>query len=504
MAALRAAAEALGLTFHLALAEVHEHWTADVSSGSRWRGRGGWEDRGDPEPGELIERGLVLDHWVDADDRQLPRDQLPVQEADTASFSATDESFLVDQEYEGYMGNYGETLDYWYRRAALVIQTAAAEEAGRFVSDFDAALADALALARQGRGSDLAARLHSATRALDVQRQRRGPALFAPYCQLAAALPDADQARGLMQGFDWIELRSDDARALAGLSVRRGEGWTADLIDAWTRPGDHWRRPGWRGADSFGVDDAGTRPPWPQPLPAFLEAGRAAGLSPALIERLLTRSHEALLAADTSLERLTPARRSTSLAARLQAICDLAAALRLHSSGTDGLALLVRHVLAHPLHYPLRRLRPLLQALPADGLDAVSTLHDQVLAALRQALATPERRADDYTVEGTEWVCRCADCKAVIGWAESAQATALTLAMPEARRRHVQENLAAAGAALDCTTLRQGSPHKLVISKAAGLHDSRQALRRSWEADLEALGVLAESRPGAARPKAQL
>jgi hypothetical protein len=48
------------------------------------------------------------------------------------------------------MGNYGETLDYWYRRAAPVIQTPLAEQAGRFVSDFDAALADALDLAGPG------------------------------------------------------------------------------------------------------------------------------------------------------------------------------------------------------------------------------------------------------------------------------------------------------------------------------------------------------------------
>jgi len=202
---------------------------------------------------------------------------------------------------------------------------------------------------------------------------------------------------------------------------------------------------------------------------------------------MLQRCQQALATADTSLSRLTPAQRSTSLASRLQALCDLATALRLASDVPDSADLLVRHVLSHPVLYPLRRLRPLVETLPDDGPVAAQVLRSAVLAALRQALATPERRADDHTLEDIDWVCRCADCNAVIRWAESAQAQSLTLAMPEARRRHVQESLSAAAATLVCTTLRQGSPHKLVIGKTSGLHDSRRELRRAWEGDLASM-----------------
>lgn len=68
VAALRAAAEALGLRVHLALAEVYEHWTA-FDGGRRGGGR---------QPEELIDRGIVLEHWVDANDKALPRDKLPI------------------------------------------------------------------------------------------------------------------------------------------------------------------------------------------------------------------------------------------------------------------------------------------------------------------------------------------------------------------------------------------------------------------------------------------
>lgn len=494
VAALRDAAEALGLTVLLALAEIHEQWSASVDGGGRRRGRGDWNDHSDPEPDELIDRDIVLNHWIDADDQVLNRKGLPVSEADTACFSETDASFLVNQEYEGYMGNYGETLEYWYRRAALVIQTPGAEETGRFVSDFDAALADALALAQKGRGDTLGSRLQAAHKALEAQRRQRGRALFAAYSKLAAALPDANQALGLMRGFNWIELRSADARALARLSTCRGEAWTAELIDAWTQGTDRWQRPGWQLAWSSGSDRGTAQPPWPQPMQPFLEAGIGAGLGHASIDRLLSRCHEALVPADASVASLAPASRSASLAGRLEALRDLAASLHLASHAANATTLLARHMQAHPLVYPLKHLRPLVQALPADGPPAVRALRDAVLKALHQALAQPERRADDPTVDDMEWVCRCADCSTVIQWAESAQAQALTLAMPEARRQHVQESLSAAAAPLVCTTQRQGSPHKLVISKSASLHASRQALRRAWESDLAAMAS-SDSRP---------
>lgn len=489
VAALRAAAEALGLSVHLALAEVHEQWSATEHRG-RWRGRGGRDDEGEPEPEELLDRGIVLNHWVDADDRALDRDELPVDDADTASFIDTDASFLVNQEYEGYMGNYGQTLDYWYRRAALVLQTPLAEQAGRFTSDFDAALADARVLARSGRGEELATRLHAAGPALQTQCGLRGRKLFAAYSQLAAALPEPEQARGLMAGFKWVQLLSADARKLARLAAVRGDAWAADLIDAWTQPKDLWQRPRWQLDQAVAADSDRALPPWPRPLSPFMDAGLDAGLSQGLIDRVLRRCREALEAADVALADLTPAVRSACLTSRLQALCDLATAGRRASPGADEQGALVGHVLAHPLLYPLIHLRPLVLVLPTAGPEAspVSALRAAVLAALRQALAAPERRADDHTVDGTEWVCRCADCSAVIHWAESAQGQALTLAMPEARRRHVQERLSAAAAPLLCTTLRQGSPHKLVVAKAAGLHERRQARRRAWDADWAALG----------------
>ena len=102
---MRAAAEALGLTVHLGLVEICQQWTATEDYSSRHRGSE------EPLPEDLIDESIAIDYWVGTDDRPLRRAALQVRRTDVDSFTDTDESFLVDEEYEGYMGNYGETIE---------------------------------------------------------------------------------------------------------------------------------------------------------------------------------------------------------------------------------------------------------------------------------------------------------------------------------------------------------------------------------------------------------
>ena len=483
VAALRAACEPLGLTVHLALAAIHEQWTAIEAHGER---RGG---AGAPEPDELIDEDMVLDFWIDADDRPLRRDALHVAPADIVSFTETGEDFLVDEAYESYMGNYGETLDYWYRRAALVIQTPLAAEASRFTTDFDAALADALALARGGRSDELSQRLLAAKEALRMQCQTRGRELLGSYAELAVALPNAAQANALCVGFAWTDLVPSDAAALARLARRWGTPWMQALLQALTARSMAWRVSDWSDKQNDGVA------PWPQSLADFVLEGESAGLQAAVIDDILDRCLAALIAADKSFASRTPAVRSATLERRLQRVGDLAAALRRSTTAPQHQAAVVRHVQEYPGLYPLRQLRSLLQAWPPDAvmLQPVQGLRTAVIQALQQALDEPALPAGDCSLRDIEWTCRCKDCGQVIAWAESADGQPLALAMAEPRRQHVQSRLQETGVALDTETVKQGSPYKLVIRKPPDLAARRGARRRAWTDDLAALGV--RSRP---------
>lgn len=477
VAALRAAAEELGLSVQLALVAIHQQWTAAVD----YRGRYG--KASEPTPDELIDEDMTLDFRVDAGDRPLRGAELPISSRDVASLTETDDSFLVDEEYEGYMGNWGETLDYWYRRAALVIQSPLAAEAGRFVTDFDAALADALALARNGRGAELAQRLQAAARSIEARRSQRGRDLFARYAELAAALPDAAQARWLCEGFAWADLLPADAAALARLAERWGSPWVLALMQAWTTPAQPWQASRWH------PKDGDVSPLWPRALADLVRAAHRARLDAAVVEAMLDHCHAALAGADLSLAEQTPAARQDTLARRLHALTGLCAAFQLSPASANHIAALARHVHAQPGVYPLLGLAPLLRALPSGAAapPEVQALRAAVVEALQAALALPQPGAGDHSLGAVEWTCRCADCLPVIEWAASPSPHPLILSIGEARRQHVQSQLKGAGAPIETETVKRGSPHKLVLRKPPDLHARRSALRQAWADDLAAI-----------------
>ena len=489
VAALRSAADALGLVAQLALAEIHQSWTASVPYTGRSRG-----PTGDPEPDELIEEDLSLNFWVDVQGHSHQGKALSVSLADCVSFTEAHDAFLVNEEYEGYMGNYGETLDYWYRRAALVLQSPVAAEASRFATQPEAALADALKLVRRAdQHAALAQRLQQALPDLMRFAKSKGRGVLARYAKLAAVLP-ADLASALCTPFEWQHLVPADTAALADLATAHGGDWLIALLRSWAKalaPRLAW---GWSPGSGGVLDDKaedGAARLWPHPLPAFMAAGQRSLWPAESLDEVITQALTLLKLADAS--KVTPAQRLAAWPARRQLLCELAQALQcLPAPQRVALQLhaLLQHVAAQPLVYPVRELVPLLLALPSPGEGASQELHSfrtKVRAALQSALQAPLPAADDHGLRDVSWTCRCADCQPAIRWAESPAPEPLVLPMAQARRGHVQMELQHAGVDMRFATLAQGSPHKLVISKPPGLHAQRQHLRAVWAADLAAL-----------------
>jgi hypothetical protein len=130
-------AERLGLDIHLALAEIQELWDAyreddDWYSSRHRRWESDEEDDSDEESSDsagddnyvlrkLIDGNVELKHWIDARDRAVRKPSVFAYDSEMCWTRATDEFNPFRSEYEGYMGNYGNTLDRLYRRAAIVL-----------------------------------------------------------------------------------------------------------------------------------------------------------------------------------------------------------------------------------------------------------------------------------------------------------------------------------------------------------------------------------------------
>ena len=77
-------------------------------------------DAGPYEMGEVFESSLSAEHWSDSEGKPLPVGNLSVEEDELLDPDAL-KDVDPEEEFEGYTGNAGMTLDRWYRHAAIFL-----------------------------------------------------------------------------------------------------------------------------------------------------------------------------------------------------------------------------------------------------------------------------------------------------------------------------------------------------------------------------------------------
>lgn len=137
--ALLAAAAEAGMDAHLALVTFHQ--MGELEDGySYGRRRRYYDDDDDPGPdegtmGEIYEESLTIEHWRDARNRRAQLGCYRITPDDLIASEAFGEGEPDEKEAEGFTGNAGCTMDYWYRRAAIVLWSK--EDCERILSRYD-------------------------------------------------------------------------------------------------------------------------------------------------------------------------------------------------------------------------------------------------------------------------------------------------------------------------------------------------------------------------------
>lgn len=121
------AARVEGCHAYLAILTFWESGSAEYASSSRsghrrrWYGDYGEEgDSGEYEMEEVFESSLTAEHLIDGEGKDLPIAKLTVEEDDVLDSELLKE-VVPEEEFEGYTGNEGMTLERWYRHAAIVL-----------------------------------------------------------------------------------------------------------------------------------------------------------------------------------------------------------------------------------------------------------------------------------------------------------------------------------------------------------------------------------------------
>jgi hypothetical protein len=484
--AVRAAAEAADCETVLALAEVHETWEAYDEPEPSWhRRRYGWDDdddsgsSADPELQDLIDSTVHLDRWLNDPDAAATPTSLSISDDEVCATTPSVSLEPYASEYEGYMGNYGNTMDRWYRRAALVVWPRRLAFAVRAEASPEWALDT---LAKQIRARDVAgAREGLATVARfwrsSVGAVQRG-GLLTKALRVARNLDDPDLATMLLAPFRVETLARSHAALAVGLVAAYGEGWARSLVGTWF--GDDARR------TMTGDTD---RRAWLDSLPSLCTALCAqSGDGRTMAALVVTRSWPQLRdQADRWAHGSMPSPRAEALgelgppiAAVLAAaaVCE-AADLReeivafLNQDHDDLLPCAMAALQAGAPH-------PQAQAQQASGLDAIAR-HCAIRLAAR--LARPTRAADDWSITPPIG-CGCELCATLATFLRDPARLSYDWPLAEPGRRHIHQRIDMAELPVRHQTRRQGRPYTLVLTKTDAVFTRERQQRERDAADL--------------------
>jgi hypothetical protein len=492
-ALLKAAADSAGCELALALAEIKETWDAEEPD-TRYRRRRWSDDEArnsgpeDYELQDLIDSSISLTRWSDPAGAWAQDIALNIVEDETCTTTPTVQLRPYESEFEGYMGNYGNTMDRWYRRAALVVWPRARSFQVRAEISPLQALEEVVAGVRAGGRADKAeaqATARAAVGALapfwqDAVRSQDQSRYLAKALRAAGLLDDAETAATLLRPFRVETLRRTHLKSLAKLADRHGGAWVDELLRAWF--GDP-RRPG------YAVTTGETRQQWLTRLPGLgqaLAAGPGAG--PTLGRRLLTLAWEHLGAEiDLWMAETRPSYVQTHLAPLgepLAALLETTAILQALDLRDRVLADVRgrRDDVTICLLAALRAAAGLPANLRKDA--GFPTLAGDCADRLRARLSRPARADDDWSLEPPAG-CTCDLCGHLGSFLRDPRRTSLDWPLAEARRRHIHDRIQRAELPVTHQTRRKGSPYVLVLTKTATLFTREHQARAQDQADLD-------------------
>ncbi len=491
--ALRAAAELADCEVVLALADISETWSAyefDRYDRPSWRAQyRRWDDDedgddehddvdhgGEYELEELIESSISLDHWTDWSGERAERILSSVGDDELCATTPTNQFEPYASEYEPYMGNYGNTLDRQYRRAALVLWPRQRTFAVRAEASPLWALGEVGVRLKAGTVDEA----RQMVRMLEpfwptaARGEQRG--LFARAVRVAAGLDDPELATALLAPFRLEMVSKGDAAGLAALADRYGDRWLAAVVARWSGGDRYW-------------GSAGDRAPWVAALPPLctaLHARGSAGTTAALL--LVGEAHRWLAGAvesrcriercsvrDDALKKLARPvlglLESTAVVGAPDVRVEL---LRLVCGDGDDMLLrcLIEVVRAgSKLDAPVRA---------AAGLDAIA---EHCVRFVEGRLARPPRAEGDWSID-LPGGCDCELCGTLGTFLADAAERAREWPLAQDRRRHVHSRIDASELPVRHQTRRSGRPYTLVLTKTTDLFEREAKQRRRDEADL--------------------
>lgn len=498
-AALEAAAERTGCERMLALAEVHETWSCmEPDWRRRHHGYGYGEHRhwqrndeddwidedpppdNDPDAYDLedrIDADTTLTSWIDASGAKIPSIVAQVTDDEICATTPSSSLEAYESEYEGYMGNYGNTMDRWYRRAAIVLWP----RKRAFAVRAESSPAWALDTLRERLGTDSKSDVQAMAKSLQpfwaqVASQESRSRTFGQALVVAEGLQSPALAASLLGPFRLEALTTGQAPAFAALVGRYGVRWAEALLAAWA---------------SHRQDDPKVSRAWFGVLPRVSKSLCKHGAVGQRCAKMLVKDRWRWLkeGVATTVRLDSPSTRSGALTALEKPIFGILESAEISGEGKlrdQAVAFFCAEknepllpCLMRVLRAAAKRKTSLVRASPG-----LATIRQHCAQQLAARLASPARERDDWSMT-LDGACSCAICAKLRTFLSHPATQQLDWPLAKAGRQHVHQTIDRHELPVSHKTRREGSPYTLVLRKSKALFDREAKERRAWQTDLD-------------------
>lgn len=452
------------MDIYLALADVQETWDCETDYNPYSDYRGHYNDDDEEEQDldatELIDSSTVLKHWIDRDNNPLNYRECLVSNKELGWTKANNELKPFQSEHEGFMGNYGNTLDRWYHRAAIILWQKQDHYPILFEMNPERVLNELLEMIRKKSNETIVSRIITSLLPCwsNYIQQHSQSKSHSTVFKLALYLNNPSLAQSMLFDFNMAILTPERAALFLNLQDAYGTPWCLKILKAWTKTKSSW------GEDSKCKDIFATIKTFSshqnhQALTSFLLSYQ--------LEQIIT---EAILGKKEA----SRADLLEGLNKRMKEIKDFIKACLIVNNNAAYIKLL-NHLLAHLELYPAIELvdsiHLLKENLKTDSLKKwhyqklFNYVHHKLENEKRQGL----RKVDDWSIHEVP-SCDCQDCGTLTDFLKSKKINILTWPLGKERRKHLHRIIDDLNVPVSHQTEYTGSPHKLILKKTAKLH----------------------------------
>ncbi|GBU10173.1 hypothetical protein AwWohl_13110 [Gammaproteobacteria bacterium] len=472
--ALLGAANTLNLVPHLALAEIYQAWEVEeeYDYDNYKSNNSDGSDISDLKPIEMIDEQLTLEYWVDDTNKVANYAKCDVNEEQVCSSIDSDKDHLINYEYEGWMGNYGSTLDYWYRRAAIVLWEHSTEISMQFNLNYAESLAKLLALTSQkGHASAVTNVLDQADDYL-FSCDKSDEQHLKWFMQIAVYIEDEVRAQSLL---DHFSIRGLDASCACELllleksySIEFMDKIINSLIKNDTPHSSYFTNDC---EDKMLCDSA-----------AFVRAALKSGLAKSIVRNILDYHINTFIENGIKSSNIMSLLNKSNFKHRSNEFTALIWSC--HALGDLDLATkVIAHTVEHPNVYQASDLVALVLELQKETDNdlsiAYSALYAHVKEMITQEFKQGLRSKKDYSIfipsSDKQKFSKCKLSQIAMEFAQSPTEIQKVWGIAKDDRQLVESCITRLGIAVCCEVIKQGSPHKLVMTKSDNIYkESKQ------------------------------